>query len=100
MRKYAARRLALGIPTILGAALLIFAIMRIAPGDVASMIAIVPIPLVPPWTSRVSPSRAQPRSNTLCHTVNNVSGMAAASAIDMPSGTCKQCAACARQYSA
>jgi len=30
----------LGIPTILGAALLIFAIMRIAPGDVATMIAI------------------------------------------------------------
>ena len=40
MRKYAVRRLALGIPTILGAALLIFAIMRIAPGDVATMIAI------------------------------------------------------------
>ena len=40
MRKYAAQRLALGIPTILGAALLIFAIMRIAPGDVATMIAI------------------------------------------------------------
>ena len=40
MRKYTAQRLALGIPTILGAALLIFAIMRIAPGDVASMIAI------------------------------------------------------------
>ena len=40
MRKYAAQRLALGIPTIFGAALLIFAIMRIAPGDVATMIAI------------------------------------------------------------
>lgn len=40
MRKYAARRLALGIPTVLGAALVIFAIMRIAPGDVATMIAI------------------------------------------------------------
>jgi peptide/nickel transport system permease protein len=40
VRKYTAQRLALGIPTILGAALLIFAIMRIAPGDVASMIAI------------------------------------------------------------
>ncbi|MFB3119964.1 MAG: hypothetical protein ACE1Y2_05495, partial [Stenotrophomonas maltophilia] len=40
MRKYAAQRLALGIPTILGAALLIFVIMRVVPGDVASLIAI------------------------------------------------------------
>ena len=50
------------------------------------MIAIVPIPLVPPWTSSVSPSRAQPRSNTLCHTVNSVSGIAAASASDSAVG--------------
>ena len=40
MRKYAAQRLALGIPTVLGAALLIFVIMRVVPGDVASLIAI------------------------------------------------------------
>ena len=40
MRKYAAQRLALGIPTILGAAILIFVIMRVMPGDVAVLIAI------------------------------------------------------------
>lgn len=40
MRKYAARRLLLGFPTILGAALLIFVIMRVVPGDVAVLIAI------------------------------------------------------------
>ena len=40
MRKYVAQRLLLGIPTIFGAALLIFVIMRIAPGDVAVLIAI------------------------------------------------------------
>lgn len=40
MRKYAAQRLALGIPTILGAAILIFVIMRVVPGDVAILIAI------------------------------------------------------------
>ena len=40
MRKYAAQRLALGIPTILGAAILIFVIMRVVPGDVATLIAI------------------------------------------------------------
>ena len=40
MRKYTAQRLALGIPTILGAAILIFVIMRVVPGDVAVLIAI------------------------------------------------------------
>ena len=40
MRKYAAQRLVLGIPTILGAAILIFVIMRVVPGDVAILIAI------------------------------------------------------------
>ena len=40
MRAYAAQRLALGIPTIIGAALLIFVIMRVVPGDVATLIAI------------------------------------------------------------
>ena len=66
----------------------------------ATVIAIVPIPLVPPWTSRVSPSRAQPRSKTLCHTVNSVSGIAAASSIGIRSGTCRQWPEWARQYSA
>ncbi len=40
MHTYIARRLVLGIPTIFGAAILIFVIMRIAPGDVASLIVI------------------------------------------------------------
>ncbi len=40
MRKYVTQRLLLGIPTVLGAAVLIFVIMRIAPGDVAVLIAI------------------------------------------------------------
>ena len=40
MRQYTIRRLVLGIPTIFGAALLIFVIMRVAPGDVATLIAI------------------------------------------------------------
>ena len=40
MHIYIIRRLLLGIPTILGAAILIFVIMRIAPGDVASLIAV------------------------------------------------------------
>ena len=40
MRKYVTQRLLLGIPTVFGAAVLIFVIMRIAPGDVAVLIAI------------------------------------------------------------
>ena len=53
-------------------------------------IAIVPMPLVPPWTSTQSPSAAKPRSNRFTHTVNNVSGMAAASTSEMRSGTSRQ----------
>jgi len=61
--------------------------MVVIPNPLASMIAIVPIPEVPPWTSSVSPSRAIPRWKTLCHTVNSVSGSAAASAMVSTSGT-------------
>ena len=39
MGRYIARRLLLAVPTVLGAALLIFLIMRIIPGDVAVMLA-------------------------------------------------------------
>ena len=67
--------------------------ITVSPNSLPSMIAIVPIPLVPPWTSIVSPSLAQPRSNTLCQTVNSVSGSAAASASGSPSGTGRQCSA-------
>ena len=40
MRGYIIKRLLLGIPTILGAMLLIFTIMRVIPGDVAVLIAV------------------------------------------------------------
>ena len=56
------------------------------PNNLPSAIAMVPIPLVPPWTKTQSPSAANPRSNKLTQTVNSVSGIAAASAIDKRSG--------------
>ena len=68
-----------------------------SPNSVPSLIAIVPIPLVPPWTSTVSPSAAKPRSNRLIQTVNRVSGMAAASVIRSTSGTGRQVPAGATQ---
>jgi peptide/nickel transport system permease protein len=40
MRKYAIKRVLIGIPTVFGAALLIFIIMRVVPGDVAVLILI------------------------------------------------------------
>lgn len=40
MRKYAIKRVLVGIPTVFGAALLIFIIMRVIPGDVATLILI------------------------------------------------------------
>ncbi len=49
--------------------------------------ATVPMPDLPPWTRKVSPAFSPPRSNTLCQTVKNVSGSAAASTIDSPCGT-------------
>ena len=42
------------------------------------MIAVVPMPEEPPWTSSVSPSARRPRSKTLCQTVKKVSGRAPA----------------------
>src|SRR6185295_4837055 len=36
--------------------------------------AVVPMPLVPPWISAVSPRTRRPRSKRLVHTVKNVSG--------------------------
>ena len=53
--------------------------MTCSPNRLPSAIAIVPMPLVPPWTSTQSPSAAKPRSNRLTQTVNRVSGIAAAS---------------------
>src|SRR5215831_4195309 len=40
-----------------------------APNDLASWIAVVPMPDEPPWTSSVSPAFNRPRSKALCQTV-------------------------------
>jgi hypothetical protein len=74
--------------------------MTVSPNRLPSAMAMVPMPLVPPWTSTASPSAAKPRSNRLTHTVNKVSGIAAASVIRSTSGTRRQVPAGARQYCA
>src|SRR6266571_37434 len=56
------------------------------PKALANCIAMVPMPDEPPWMSSVSPDFSAPRSNTLCHTVISVSGMAPASCIDSIAG--------------
>ena len=60
--------------------------MTFAPKALASMIAVVPMPEVPPCTSSVSPAFSAPRSKTLVQTVKKVSGIAAASTIVRPAG--------------
>src|SRR5256885_11134127 len=47
-----------------------------APRAWASGMAVTPMPLLPPCTSRVSPACKAPRSNTLLQTVKKVSGNA------------------------
>ena len=74
--------------------------ITVAPKRFASWIAVRPMPLVPPWTSRLSPGASRPRSNTLFQTVKCVSGNPAASPIDTPFGTGRHHAAGAVQYSA
>ena len=61
----------------------------VSPNRLARAMAIVPMPLVPPWSRTVSPSRAYARSNRLLHTVNSVSGIAAASTSDNAPGTAR-----------
>ena len=61
--------------------------MTWAPNALASMIAVVPMPDVPPWTSTQSPLFMSARMNMFCQTVKNVSGIAAASTIDSEGGT-------------
>ena len=63
-----------------------------APRAVASWMANVPMPLAPPWTSRVSRLCSRPSWNTLDHTVQATSGSAAASTRLTPFGTGRQCA--------
>ena len=41
----------------------------VAPNALASWIAVVPMPLAPPWISTLSPDLSAPRSNRLCQTV-------------------------------
>jgi hypothetical protein len=58
-----------------------------APMALASWMAVTPMPLVPPWTMKVSPACRRPRSNTLLQTVKKVSGSEAASMSLRPLGT-------------
>ncbi|MNN55611.1 hypothetical protein D3C81_1704970 [compost metagenome] len=67
------------------------------PSALAIWMAVVPMPLEPPWISSVSslprgPLPSRPRSNTLLQTVKKVSGSAAASISDKPAGTGRHCA--------
>ena len=58
-----------------------------APKALPSWIAIVPIPLLPPCTSSVSPLVSPASWKTLAYTVHAVSGNAAASVRPTPAGT-------------
>ena len=59
----------------------------LAPKALASWIAIVPIPLLPPCTRRVSPLASPASWNTLEYTVHAVSGKAAAAVTPTFRGT-------------
>jgi hypothetical protein len=74
--------------------------ITIEPKALASWIAVVPMPDVPPWTSRVSPAFSAPRSKTLVQTVKVVSGIAAASTTVSPAGIGSAFDSCTTQYSA
>ncbi len=71
-----------------------------APNARAIWIAVVPMPLVPPWTRNDSPLRSRPRSKTFIHTVKNVSGIPAAATRSTPPGSGRHCTSGATQYSA
>ena len=72
----------------------------VAPRALAIWIAVTPMPLVPPCTSRVSPGCSRARSNTLLQTVKKVSGRLAASTSLRPCGHRQALGAGATQYSA
>ena len=74
--------------------------ITLAPNALASWIAVVPMPLVPPCTRNHSPAASRPRSNTLFHTVKNVSGTAAACTMSSPPGIGSATASSAMVYSA
>ena len=69
-----------------------------APNALASWIAVVPMPLEPPCTRNHSPAFSAPRSNTLFHTVKNVSGTAAAFTMSSPPGMGSAAVSSAMQY--
>jgi hypothetical protein len=79
---------ALGAELLAGATLLVRTSCRKTrePRATASWIAVVPMPLDPPWNNADSPARSFPRSKTFVQTVKNVSGMAAAVTTSMPFG--------------
>ena len=60
--------------------------ITLAPNALASWMAVVPMPLVPPCTRNHSPAASRPRSNTLFQTVKKVSGTAAARTMSSPAG--------------
>ena len=62
--------------------------------------AVTPIPLEPPCTSRLSPGCRRAIVKTFCQTVKKVSGRLAASTIDRPAGTGRHWPAGATQSSA
>ncbi len=64
-----------------------------APKALPSWIAIVPIPLLPPCTSSVSPAASPAVWKTLAYTVHAVSGNAAASVTSTRAGTGSSCPA-------
>ena len=74
--------------------------ITLEPSALASWIAVVPMPLEPPCTISHSPGLRPPRSNTLFHTVKNVSGTAAACTMSSPAGIGSADVSSAMQYSA
>src|ERR1039457_1702933 len=72
----------------------------VAPNARASWIAVLPMPLVPPCTRMLSPAVRCPSWKTLAQTVKKVSGMPAASCMEIPRGAGRHCTPGARQYSA
>jgi hypothetical protein len=66
-------------------------VMTLPPNALASMIAVVPMPDVPPCTSTQSPGFTSARINMFCQQVKNVSGSAAASLMESVGGTGSAC---------
>src|SRR5690606_14865930 len=72
----------------------------VAPKLLASWIAVVPIPPLPPCINTVSPGFNSASWNRLCQTVNTVSGRQAAARKSRLSGIGRQCSASTATYSA